>query len=315
MKLGPGREFDRIRRFVVDAAGAPGVAVGPGDDCAVLADGTVLGIDLSIEDVHFRRAWLGFEDIGYRAAAVSLSDLAACAAAPVGILVSLALARHEDEAVGDAIMNGVKDAAARAGAALLGGDLTRSPGPIIIDVAVIGRAQRPVLRSGARPGDAVWVTGRLGAAARAVRDHAGGRKPAPDAARRFARPRPRIAEALWLAERGVPTAMIDLSDGLAGDAGHVAAASGVRLVIRSTDVPLHDAADLDLGLAGGDDYELCFTAPDDTVGRIRDAYHAAFGALYRVGEVTEGNGVAILEPNGTLHAWQGAAFDHFAGTP
>jgi thiamine-monophosphate kinase len=317
MKLGPGREFDRIRRFLDSVGPAPGVAVGPGDDCAVLADGTVLSIDLSIEDVHFRRSWLTLEDIGYRAAAVSLSDLAACAADPVGMLVSLAISREENAGIGDAIMAGVKEAAALYGAPLLGGDLTRSPGPIIVDVAVVGRAQRPVLRSGARPGDAVWVTGRLGAAARAVRDYIAGTPPARDAARAFTRPAPRIAQARWLAERGVPTAMIDLSDGLAGDAAHIAAASDVRIVLRSRDVPLHDCARgaLDLGLAGGDDYELCFTAPDEIVGRFLSAWRGAFGELYRVGAVVAGSGVAIEDEHGVLHAWEGAGFDHFAGTP
>ena len=211
--LGPGREFDLIRSFL-DAGGAepgPAVRVGPGDDCAVVtADGLAISVDMTVEDVHFRRAWLEPDEVGYHAAAAALSDLAAMAARPIGVLASIAL----------------------------GGDLTRSPVPLVVDVTAIGEAPRPVLRAGARPGEEVWVTGQLGAAAAAVEAWLAGREPDPAARSAFARPTPRTREALWLAGRGVPSAMVDLSDGIAGDAGHLAAASGVRLVIRARALPV-----------------------------------------------------------------------------
>src|SRR5690606_36456914 len=135
IRLGPAPEFDLIRQFLArdkEAASRLGdaVQVGPGDDCAVV-DGIALSTDLSIEGIHFRREWLQPEEIGYRAAAAALSDLAAVAARPVGILCSLACAGDDAAAYGPRVMDGVRSAAADVGAALLGGDLARSPGPLL----------------------------------------------------------------------------------------------------------------------------------------------------------------------------------------
>jgi thiamine-monophosphate kinase len=317
--LGPGAEFDLIRRFLADAdAGQhPDVRVGPGDDCAVIiGDGIAITVDMTVEDVHFRRAWLEPEEIGYHAAAGAISDLAAMAARPVGILASVALGPGDEAGVGPAVMRGVVAAARDAGAVLLGGDLTRSPGPLVIDIVAAGDAPRPVLRSGARPGDEVWVTGALGGAAAAVAAWLDGREPSALARTAFARPTPRVREARWLAERGVPTAMVDLSDGIAGDAGHIAAASGVGLVIRAHALPVAAGAAsapdaVRLAAAGGEDYELCFTASPGSVtgapgeaeatgaGGLAVAFEAEFGvSLTRVGEVVEGSGVEVLDEAG-----------------
>src|SRR5688572_18406006 len=224
---------------------------------------------MSVEGIHFRRDWLAPFEIGCRAASAALSDLAAVAARPIGVLVAVALPEADAGDFAVEVMAGVRSAAERAGGVVLGGDLTRSPGPVVVDVTVVGEAREPVLRSGARPGDELWVTGELGGAgvtvARLLREEL----PDPDALLRFTAPVPRCAEALWLKERGLPTAMLDLSDGLAGDATHLAAASGVSIVFDQDAIPTHPAvvaeasspADaLAYATSGGEDYELCFTA-------------------------------------------------------
>ncbi len=320
--LGPGREFDLIRSFLDGGAEpGPGVRVGPGDDCAVVTgDGIAVTADMVVEDVHFRRAWLEPGEVGRHAAAAALSDLAAVAATPIGILVSMALGEGDEDEYGRAVMAGVAEAAADVGAALLGGDVTRSPGPLVLDIVALGNAPRPVLRTGARPGHEVWVTGRLGAAAAAVAAWVDGREPDAGARAAFVRPSPRIAEALWLAERSVPAAMVDLSDGIAGDAGHLAAANGVRVLIRAGDLPVAGAAAtrggdaLRLAAAGGEDYELCFTAPVGAVALVEEAFTERFGVpLTQVGEVEEGEGAVVVDENGKALDLQG--FQHWGGPP
>ncbi|HEX6937980.1 MAG TPA: thiamine-phosphate kinase [Longimicrobiales bacterium] len=323
--LGPGREFELIRRFL-ERARPPGrgVAVGPGDDCAVVEGGRIaVSADLSIEDVHFRRAWLAPEEIGYRAAAASLSDLAAMAASPVGALVSLAAPPADVPAFAERCMAGAREAVESVGATLLGGDLTRSPGPLLLDVVVLGRVERPVLRGGARPGDELWVTGALGGAAAAVRCWERGEAPPAAAREAFARPRPRIREALWLAERDVPRALIDLSDGLAGDAAHLAAAGRVGIVLDEARIPVHpaaaavaaDAADaVALAIGGGEDYELCFAARPGAVAAVEGAFRETFGTpLTCVGVVREEPGVAVRGADGTIAPPGVAGYRHFAG--
>ena len=198
-----------------------------------------------------------------------------------------------------------------------------SPGPVMLDVAVVGHAVAPIRRSGARPGDEVWVTGTLGGAAAAVADLLGGLEPAPEARRAFERPEPRIAEARWLAERVPLTALIDVSDGLTRDARHIAVASGVRIELQLERVPPHPALEAFLGgdagrrllLSGGEDYELLFAAPAGAAGPLGDAFADRFGTpLTRIGEVTEGAGLAILGPRGEDLS-VGGGFDHFSPSP
>jgi thiamine-monophosphate kinase len=319
--LGGGAEFDLIRRFLSRGGAAlpRNVLVGPGDDCAVIeGDPIALSLDLAIEDVHFRRAWLEPEEIGRRTTAAALSDLAAVAAEPIGALAALAVAAADAGDYAVRVMDGVRAAADAAGAALLGGDLSRSPGPLVLDVAVVGSVAEPVLRSGARPGDAVWVTGRLGGAAAAVRRWAEGALPSAEARRAFADPRPKLKEARWLAGRGVLHALIDISDGLAGDAAHIAAASDVRIVLDAQAIPVHPGADADaterglaLALHGGEDYELLFAAPPGSVEPLVAAFADAFGSpLSRVGEVAAGGGV-VLRREGGNEEEVGGGYDHF----
>lgn len=319
VRLGAGAEFDLIRRFLEARAELPAeVRVGPGDDAAVLDGGWVVSCDLSVEEVHFRRDWISDEEIGGRAAAAALSDLAAMAAGPVGLLVSLAAPRDGSVDV-VAVDRGVRAAAGRFGAAVIGGDLSRSPGPLFIDVVALGRSAWPVLRDGAEPGDDVWVTGQLGASAAAVRIWRGGGTPAPELRAAFAAPTPRIVEARRLVEHEVVDAMIDVSDGLVGDLAHVAAASGVRITIELERVPvapaavaaLGDDAALDVALHGGEDYELAFVTDP---GVVDPAWFAdRFGmSLTRVGRVSEGEGVWLEAASGASRRAAEGGFDHWA---
>lgn len=320
--LGPGGEFDLIRSF--QAAGPPPgteVLVGSGDDCAVLESGWVVSTDAFLEEVHFRRGWISFGEAGYRAVTAALSDVAAMAARPVGVLVALALPDAEAPDMAEEFRSGIGRACARARCALIGGDLTRSPGPVAVNVVALGRADRPMLRSGARAGDEVWVTGVLGASAAAVRQWICGRDPDPALRKAFAAPVARIDEARWLARRIRMTALIDLSDGLVGDLGHIAAASGVGVVLDTSRVPLAPAAAtaagsrrraLSLALGGGEDYELAFAVRPGSVAPVAADFHGRFGlALTRVGIVADGAGVR-LEGDGADELEVGSVgFDHF----
>lgn len=327
-RLGPGAEFDMIRRIVAGAArlsDPPELLVGPGDDAAVLelapGEKVVLSTDMALEDVHFRRAWLRWETVGWRSAAAGLSDLAAMAARPLGVLLSVAVPPELDRSVLEEMTEGIADCLEAHGGTLLGGDLSRSPGPVVVDVVAAGAAERPVGRDGARAGDELWVTGRLGGAGAATRDWSRGLEPDPRARRAFERPRPRIREARWLAQEADLHALVDLSDGLAGDARHLAAASGVGLEVSLPEVPLSEVLEeyadretaVRLALTGGEDYELlAAVAPGTLEGRGGD-FRSRFGApLTRVGRVADGEGVAWLDAAGRAVGGIGGGFDHLA---
>lgn len=331
--LGPGIEFDLIRRFLARSA-PPGLAVelGPGDDCAIIAAPRIaLSVDLSLEGVHFRRGWLAPEEIGYRAAMAGLSDLAAMAAAPIGVLASLAVPGSDLPDTAERIMDGVRRATESCGGALLGGDLARSTDGVVLDIVALGFAEGAVRRAGAVPGDEIWVTGELGGAAAAVRAWLAGEEPSAGAREAFASPRARIAEARWLAEAGALHAMLDLSDGLAGDLHHLAAASGVAIVVEEARVPVHDAAaatgaGLELALSGGEDYELCFAAPAGVVEGVAADFVAEFDLrLHRVGSVLEGGSVVggvrlgegevgIVRGDGSVGILPSSGYQHFRGS-
>jgi thiamine-monophosphate kinase len=317
--LGAGVEFDTIRRFLAHGrAPHPSVAVGPGDDAAVFEGGWVLSTDLTVEDVHFRRGWASPEEIGGRAVLAALSDLAGMAARPVGVLASVAFPQEPDDAYAEAVMAGVRGAADAWDAPLIGGDLSRSPGPLVLDIVVVGQAESPCLRAGSVAGDRIWVTGALGSSAAAVRTWEAGREPSPELREAFLRPTPRISVALALAAGGRIHAMLDLSDGLAGDAGHLAAAGDLRAVIEIERIPVSEAARVALGeevalemaLHGGEDYELCFT----TASELPAADVEAAGVpLTCVGRMEQGKGVWVQSPGGELRQVTRGGFDHFAG--
>jgi thiamine-monophosphate kinase len=315
--LGPGPEFDLIRAI----ARVLGPAAGPlDDDCALIPDGDTtlaLSTDVSVEGVHFRRDWLAPAEIGWRAAAGGLSDLAAEGAEAIGLLAAVTGPRSLAEHDLVELMRGVAEAAASAGGRVLGGDL--SSGPYwSVAVTVLGRAARPVTRAGARPGDGLWVTGTLGAARAALEAWLRGDRPAPDAREAFAHPLPRLAAGVWLAAHGA-TAMLDVSDGLAGDARHLAAASGVMLAIELDRLPvaptvvaeadrLKIAAPVFAG-QGGEDYELLAALPAGFGADQAQAFHEATGvALTRIGAVEAGTGVRLALGGEEVSL---TGFDHF----
>jgi thiamine-monophosphate kinase len=300
-------EFDRLREIFARLGPRAGEL---GDDCALIPLGgttLALSIDCSLEGVHFRTDWLTFEEIGWRAAAAALSDLAADGADPLGVLVSLGLpaeTRHPTPGTRDPavdIMDGVAAAAQSVGAKVLGGDLTRSE-QYLVDVCVLGTAERPVRRAGARAGDGVWVTGRLGGAALALAGFRAGTRPGGTLGGRYSHPEPRVAAGRWLAAHDA-TAMIDVSDGLAADAGHLAAASGVGLEIALERLPCWEGVAPLAAAASGEEFELLVTLPASFKGKPDFE-------LTRIGECLHGGGVRLLEGNTPVAL--PAGYDHFA---
>jgi thiamine-monophosphate kinase len=244
-----------------------GLAQGIENDAAQV-DGLVVTQDALVEGVHFRLDWISWRDLGWRAAAVNLSDLAASGADPVGLLVSFSApgstrAEHVLE-----LYEGI----AETGVPVLGGDTTRAE-LVFISVTALGRSERVPGRGGARPGDLLVVTGPLGAAGAAFRSG------------RYLRPTLRLAEGKRLAR--VASALLDVSDGLARDAAHIAERSGVRCLIDLDQVPLAEGAIVD-DLSFGEDYELLAATPD------------ALGFTV-IGRCEEGSGVAGLPPGGWDH--------------
>ncbi len=316
--LGPGREFDQIRRTLAGAPPLPDdVVVGPGDDAAVLAPDVVVSTDLAVEGVHFRLDWISAREAGIRAVGAAVSDLAAMGGELIGVLASVATPPPGD--LGEELMGGVRSRTEELGGHLLGGDLTRSPGPLLVDVVVLGRAPRPLLRSGARAGDELWVTGFLGAAAGAVACWQAGDPLPPGLRQAFVRPEPRLQEVRWLTSRVRVTAAIDLSDGLAGDAGHLSAASAVALRLQAGALPL--ASDLpggdtlELALHGGEDYEVLLAVAPGTLSReLVDEFARRFQLpLTRIGDVETGSGVSLVPTGGgPPEALARGGFDHLA---
>ncbi len=319
MNLGPGKEFDRVRGIMARIAEITGEVPDVGDDCALIPLGPTtlaISIDNSLENVHFRTDWLDFKEIGFRAAGSAMSDLAAEGATPLGVLVSLGVppdGRHGTDAAAD-IMAGVATVAHNLAARVLGGDLTRSE-RYIVDVCVIGEVERPVRRSGAREGDGLWVTGYLGGAALALAQFRAG-KPMPTALRnRYACPEPRIQAGRWLAGHGA-SAMIDISDGLAADAQHLAAASEVGIEINLEQIPRWEDVDAMAAVASGEEFELLCTMPPTFGDASVSAFRAETGLqLSRIGSCLRGaggrrGGVRLLDHNDPVPLPPG--YDHFA---
>ena len=257
--LGDGQEFDAVRTLI---AGWGARARGIGDDAAVLEPATgarlVASTDISAEGVHFRREWFTPAEIGWRAATSALSDLAAMAARPLGLLLAASVPERWRASLAE-IGAGVGDAAAAVGCPIVGGDLSAGS-DLVLTVTVLGEAEHPITRAGARPGDLLFVTGRLGGPRRALGALLAGERPSLPDRERFARPAARVAEAAWLAERGV-RALIDISDGLLADARHMGAASGHALSIDPQLVRGVEGATLADMLGGGEEYELLCATP------------------------------------------------------
>jgi thiamine-monophosphate kinase len=259
LRLGEGAEFDAIRSMLGEWGSR---AAGIGDDGALLdvpaGERLVVSTDASIENVHFRREWLSAQQIGARAAAAALSDLAAMAATPLGLLLALGVPPDWQAELTE-LARGVGVAAERAGCAIVGGNIARSSA-LSLTFTVLGSTSQALHRAGAKAGDIVYVTGRLGGAGAALASLLAGRVPRPAHMERFVAPVPRLAESRWLVEHGVH-AGIDLSDGLLADLGHLARASGVSVEIDLDRLPLVDDVDAAAAAVSGEEYELVVAAP------------------------------------------------------
>ena len=276
-----GSEFACIDRWLrgVEAPG-PSVLRGPGEDVAWLqaAAPLALSVDSMVEGVHFRVGWLTDEQVGRKALAAALSDLAAAGARPLGCLVALSLPPADLVSRGDRVMAGLRQGAARWACPILGGDTTGGSA-LSISITVIGTGQ-VFGRGGARPGDVLLLSGDVGHAAAAVAAHESGRVPGPRAARAFADPEPRLDLRAALAQA---SAAIDVSDGLLADAAHLASASGVALVLDRAACLTAGLAP-ELALAGGEDYELLATAAGPLPGfRVVGRVEAGTGVRFAGG--------------------------------
>jgi thiamine-monophosphate kinase len=320
-------EFELIRRYFQreDAARNPAVALGIGDDCALLqaAPGMQLAIssDMLVEGRHFF-ADVDPEALGHKALAVNLSDLAASGARPLAFTLALSLPQA-DEAWLAAFARGLFALADTHGCTLMGGDTTR--GPLNLCLTVFGEvpAGQALLRSGGRPGDELWVSGTLGDARLALEVLQGRRALASQelarARQRLERPTPRVA--LGLALRGIASAAMDLSDGLAGDLGHLLQASdcGAELdatalspLLAARDASLDEATRLGLVLGGGDDYELLFSAPVERQDAVQAAGRSAGVTLTRIGRLEAEPGLRLVDAQGRRLDGRYASYDHFA---
>ena len=305
--MGSGGEFDLIRRLV---RGWGERAAGIGDDAAMLRvpEGAQLVVttDTAVEGVHFRREWSAPDEIGYRAATAAMSDLAAMAATPLGILLALTIPERELESI-EEIARGIGDAATAVGTVIVGGNLT-SGSELSITTTALGHASGPLARSGARAGQTVYVTGRFGGPALAIDAWRTGRTPNDEWRVRYARPVARVAEARWLAEHGA-TSAIDISDGLLADLEHLAHASGVSIEVNLDHLPLVEGAERSQAAKGGDEYELAVTANH---ALDSDEFAARFGIpLTAIGVVRDGQPAVHATANGSRVA-PGGGWDHFS---
>jgi thiamine-monophosphate kinase len=309
--------------------------VGPGDDAAVIEPVRgaleVVTTDAQLEGVHFDRRFVPPDAIGHRALAVNLSDLAAMGARPRAALLSLALPDSLEIAEFDRIVDGLLALAGRHGVVLIGGNITRTSGPMVLDVTAIGSVhrRRTLTRAGARPGDEVYVTGTLGEGACGLlrlRDAvkgaagAGSIEQEQERAMWYLRPDPRIRAGVLLAGNRAATSCMDLSDGLADGVRQIAQASSVGMTLSAADIPITAESrqwlsrrgrdPLEVALRGGDDFELVFTARPRQAGRLRNV-RRQLGDLpiTRIGVVTRAPRLLIKDQRGERELPEG--YEHF----
>jgi thiamine-monophosphate kinase len=305
-----------IRR---QAARQGGIVIGIGDDCAVLrlppGHEALLTTDFSLEGIHFRREWHPAESIGHRCLTRGLSDIAAMGGEPIAAFLSLALPRNLPQKWVDGFIHGLLTLARRFHVGLAGGDTAESPGAILADIVVLGSVPKgaAILRSGARPGDRIYVSGQLGGSAAAVQRMLDKpkRKLNPRDFAHYFFPEPRLKLGRILREKAIASAMIDISDGLSTDLGHVCKESGVGAEVLAEAIPMGAIGkpprdvDLSCGLHGGEDYELLFTAPQ----RKRVPRRIAGVPIAQIGHITRGKQVCLINRKGegselVPHGWE-----------
>ena len=304
-------EFDLITRLTKSLPGNATVLTGAGDDCAVLDLGVpdsliLFKTDAVVEGIHFTRETPP-EKVGRKALARCLSDIAAMAGTPTAALITLALPKEFDADHVARIYDGLNELAQQTGVAIVGGETTTNPERILISIALLGIVPRgrQILRSGAKQGDAIFVTGELGGSI----------------AGKHLDFTPRLAEARWLAEHFDLHSLMDLSDGLAGDLPHILRASGVGAELLKTAVPVSRAAKLRTAekppfvaaLTDGEDFELLFTLASKDAVKLVDGWKQAFPEvkLSCIGRIIEGSGVIIRDRNGIMPLKSGG-YVHFA---
>jgi thiamine-monophosphate kinase len=314
-----------------------GVTVGIGDDAAIVRPGRnqeiILTTDLSIEGVHFLRRLHPARSVGHRALARALSDVAAMGGTPRYALVSLAISRRTTRRWVKDFYAGAQALASRTGVAIIGGDTALVPGPAPqcgVDAVVAGEVPRgtALLRSGARPGDLIFVSGRLGLSALGLRMLKSGRpatrrRGLSEPLRAHLYPEPRLGLGRFLRVHGLASALMDLSDGLSTDLSRLLKASGAGAVLRSERIPLAITPGeraraglptmrsdlLALALNGGEDYELLFTVPQPMAGRIPKRFRGL--PISCIGEIRRSPGLFLALPDGTIRPIQPGGFEHF----
>jgi thiamine-monophosphate kinase len=289
---------------------------GIGDDCAVLKVSTgqqlLLTTDLCVENVHFRRSWHPAPSVGHRCLVRGLSDIAAMGGEPLACFLSLAFPANLSQSWVDGFLKGYMRLARRFRVPLAGGDISAAE-LIAADIVVAGQAPsgKALLRSGARPGDRIYVTGALGESAAVLkRLYAGAHIRAAASSRHFY-PEPRLEAGRWLRRRQLASAMIDISDGLSVDLPHLCEESRVSAIVRAGSLPIGKGADIELALHGGDDYELLFTAP----ARARVPATMTGVRVTEIGVICPQKdyrpAITILDDNGKARALKPLGWQHF----
>ena len=320
-------ERELVARVTARLAMPAWVVVGPGDDAAVIVPERgaldVLTTDAQVEGVHFDHRFVPPDAIGHRALAANLSDLAAMGAKPRAVLLSLVLPDALDVAIVDGVLDGLLTLASAHNVVVIGGNISRTPGPMMVDVTAVGsvKPRRLMTRAGTRPGDGVYVTGTIGDASVGLQSLQATRGLAPLACReRYLRPQPRVRAGMLLGRNRAASACMDTSDGLADAVRQVAEASGVGIAIDANALPIgdevhrwHDAQGdgvIDAAIGSGDDYELLFTVRPAHRGRLRDV-RRNIGALpvTHIGVVTKERRLSIRAETGERPLPEG--FDHF----
>jgi thiamine-monophosphate kinase len=308
--------IDRIRRV---SSRGPGVAIGIGDDCAVLripsGHELLVTTDFTLENVHFRRNWHAPEVVGWRCLTRGLSDIAAMGGEPRAAFLSLALDRKVPQMWVNRFMSGLLEAAKEFRVPLAGGDTAQSDGGIQADIVLVGSVPRgkAIPRSGARPGDLIYVTGELGGAAAALARLRQGKVNPLDYPRHF-HPQARISVGLSLRRRNLASAMIDLSDGLSTDLQHICDESGIGAEIDEVTIPRAkigrrgEPVSLELALHGGEDYELLFTSARKLPKSIAGV------PVTPIGRITRKRGLRLLR-NGRTHPLTAQGWEHFSPHP
>ena len=326
MKLSEIGEFGLIKAISQIADKGQGVVMGVGDDAAVLtpSPGKVLlaTTDLLLEGVHFTLEFIDYHRLGRKALAVNLSDIGGCGGIPTVFLVSLAIPPETEVASLQALYKGMMEHARTYGCSLVGGDTSRG-NELMISITIIGEveARNCVYRSGAKPGDRIFVTGTLGDAALGLKQLKSGVREG-DPVQRHLDPTPRVREGGEIARQGLATAMIDISDGLIADLGHIAEASGVGAYVHLAQLPLsapyrehitqYYKNPYLLALAGGEDYELLFTAPEGRAEAIQKLAADLGTPITQIGEISQAPvGVTLVGSDGKQVPVEQRGHDHF----